>query len=474
MSCHVHPRRELPQHKLTVHRRWIPSSGIVTSLLMPVPYLLVSFAYPHLSTPQIPAFVGPGIAHLSTYKPNDVDLPDTSFSSSSVALSQTLTLTSGTLVLLALAGRIHASHSSLDRRKRTLGVAGDTERKPSKVISVEGARRVAGRVLSVGLPIYASLKLGGGRSSLIMLVAGTGGLLSPEGQKEDLSRMEGWKRLVTARKWTLVTLAVGIISDVLGFTSKEEIFSLGLGYLALALSFFIFPPPFSQKAANGSVVQASRPTSATSTSAVPATPWEGPSVATRSPSSLARISPLISTTQDTHLTLLTGVLSLIIVLLTSILSSSNIHPETPLQWLCFALAIIGGASALVISQPMTLNLNPKWSFLVGSSSLLFISNIFSASTWTSCSFQAILVGLSYIGVQLNKNSITSPGVHKHHHHHRVDEHHAKNHELKSSKLTTLLLKWSQRWPLLHSILLEKDSRRIFYFMRYVQGQRNAL
>lgn len=35
-----------------------------------------------------------------------------------------------------------------------------------------------------------------------------------------------------------------------------------------------------------------------------------------------------------------------------------------------------------------------------------------------------------------------------------------------SVVTRFLLNRVQQWPLLHSILAEKDSRRIFYFMRY--------
>ena len=38
----------------------------------------------------------------------------------------------------------------------------------------------------------------------------------------------------------------------------------------------------------------------------------------------------------------------------------------------------------------------------------------------------------------------------------------------TSPLTRYLLTKVQSWPLLHSILAEKDSRRIFYFMRYVR------
>ena len=37
-------------------------------------------------------------------------------------------------------------------------------------------------------------------------------------------------------------------------------------------------------------------------------------------------------------------------------------------------------------------------------------------------------------------------------------------EMGHSRVTQVLLEWAQRYPLLHNILVEKDSRRIFYFM----------
>ncbi|TVY81037.1 putative zinc transporter cis4 [Lachnellula suecica] len=42
--------------------------------------------------------------------------------------------------------------------------------------------------------------------------------------------------------------------------------------------------------------------------------------------------------------------------------------------------------------------------------------------------------------------------------------HAHKHPEPKSKFTSLLLPYVMRWPLLHAILAEKDSRRIFYFM----------
>lgn len=42
---------------------------------------------------------------------------------------------------------------------------------------------------------------------------------------------------------------------------------------------------------------------------------------------------------------------------------------------------------------------------------------------------------------------------------------AHDHSAERSRFTNLLLPYTARWPLLHTVMTEKDSRRIFYFMR---------
>ncbi|KAI0165562.1 cation efflux protein [Xylariaceae sp. FL1272] len=51
-----------------------------------------------------------------------------------------------------------------------------------------------------------------------------------------------------------------------------------------------------------------------------------------------------------------------------------------------------------------------------------------------------------------------PGHHNHHH----DHHHSHSQDF--SKMTAVLLPYTSKWPLIHAIMTEKDSRRIFYFM----------
>jgi zinc transporter 5/7 len=63
-----------------------------------------------------------------------------------------------------------------------------------------------------------------------------------------------------------------------------------------------------------------------------------------------------------------------------------------------------------------------------------------------------------------------------HHEHKHDHHHGHHHshahqdhekEAKRSLFTRTILPYTARWPVVHAIMTEKDSRRIFYFMMYV-------
>ncbi|KAI1431853.1 cation efflux protein [Xylaria sp. CBS 124048] len=54
----------------------------------------------------------------------------------------------------------------------------------------------------------------------------------------------------------------------------------------------------------------------------------------------------------------------------------------------------------------------------------------------------------------------SHDYHDHHNHHDAPHDHSHNY----SRFTGLLLPYTSKWPLVHAIMTDKDSRRIFYFM----------
>lgn len=71
---------------------------------------------------------------------------------------------------------------------------------------------------------------------------------------------------------------------------------------------------------------------------------------------------------------------------------------------------------------------------------------------------------SYFGAIEDRSHRHSHGSHDHHHHNHV--HVAE----KRSRVTEMILPLVESSPLLHSIMLEKDSRRLLYFMRQVLAQ----
>lgn len=57
-------------------------------------------------------------------------------------------------------------------------------------------------------------------------------------------------------------------------------------------------------------------------------------------------------------------------------------------------------------------------------------------------------------------------AHDDHDHDHNHDHGEQDHSVKRSRFTALLLPYTAGWPLLHAIMTDKDSRRIFYFIAY--------
>ena len=86
--------------------------------------------------------------------------------------------------------------------------------------------------------------------------------------------------------------------------------------------------------------------------------------------------------------------------------------------------------------------------------------------WLSFFFQSIIIGASYVAFLLDtrlNSPATSHTNHHDHHHHQYNKAYPAG-IVGASRLTNYILPKVQSWPLLHTILTEKDSRRIFYFM----------
>ena len=427
--------------------KWGTVSELFNSILIPLPYVLASLAFTSL---------------VARPDPLD-DLPLSNFTLPKVpVLVEISTLTSLTLVFVGLRGKIGAMLAApVDKRKKTL--TGVEEVHKTKWMNL--ARRIAARFLTVGLPFYATSKLGGARVTLVMLTALATNIMTIEEEEiTDLTQTSGWNRLLKKSRWTLMSVLLQLISDLTGFTNSTAVFEILLGYITLGIAVFVLPPCFLSSKPRVSVVTSTAPASESKTSAVLATPWETPPQLQEKPSRVPTISPMICSLEDIGLTFYSGIVGLLSTIAFILFGpSAGAGSEGQLAW--SFLSPIATALALTTANPKALRGNKKIGLVLGSLFSSSVLNILYNETWSSFVYQSIFIGFSFAATKLDTHATSSiPLRSDHHHHHhqptrlKIPEH------AQMSRFSEFVIQHVPHWPLLHSILAEKDSRRIFYFM----------
>ena len=425
----------------------ITTTEAVSSILVPLPYVLASLAFGALLQSQSKESELPHSARLDLYARNELPI--------------VCSLTSITLMAVGLKGKIWKPPANLDRRKKSLGGIQDAE----KPRLGDMARRIAGRILTVGLPFYATSKLGAARVGLVMLVGLASNILAIEDEVTDLTRVQGWRRLLTHRRWTVASILFQLVCDLTGLTNQSGAINNLLGYIALGLSVLILPPPFPSARPKTSVVTSSALASEAKTSTVLATPWETPQQLAPRSTKMHIISPMISSPQDVSLTLWSGaaigILSLVIALFN--LDSESVSPGQ-MSW-----NILSGCTAALVlttAEPKSIRSNKGLGLVLGSLVSSFLFTQLGGDLWRRFAYHSVLVGISFSALKRDTLTASSNSSRSHHHHH---QHATKSHTMEHGHMSTfsaLLIQSAPPWPLLRSILSEKDSRRIFYFMWY--------
>lgn len=363
-------------------------------------------------------------------------------------------LTSITLLLVGAKGKLSGPPVTRDRRKTSSG-------KSTQATAV-GARRIFERTLGVGLPFYATMKLGTDRAALIMLVALAADISNNEDETTQLKSIKGWKRLVIYRQWTLASIAFQIFCDFVGLTSQSVIWELSIGYVALVLSILFLPPPFPSVKSKNSPTSSFSATSTSPASRVLAAHWESRSQAKPTPISQPIVSPLLSTSRDIDLTLVAGltlgVLTCIIFVFTS---SAGALSYTDVGF--GFLAACAAALSFLLAQPHTIRQNSSLGLIIGSVLFLALMAGLRSDSWSHILYQGLFISVSFTAIKLD--TLLPASKPSHSERHTLHQHHHTNQEGQPSRFSEMLLRSCQHWPLLHSILAEKDSRRIFYFMR---------
>ena len=380
-------------------------------------------------------------------------------------------LTSGTLILVGGACKIRSFfrqeselHSTGAGHKRNPSLAS----LQSDSVNARRVRRVIASMLGVGLPFYATFHLGSERVGVVMLAALVTDLTNANNEPRDLPTRSGIKRLLGPRRWTMAVILLQLLYDVVGLTGYTSPYNSLLGYLILAICIFALPPPFSTAAAKKTYVSSPIEPPSPSGPNVLATLREAPSAVQNLPAPDLKASSLMSSPEDIDLTLAAGA---VLGILTFVISFFVIPTASDLSYFSYIggfAAVCAAAFTLTTTQTQRLRQSRGVGLLIASTSLSLLLAIVKPTSWTALAFQGFLISMSFTAIALDTHKpmiTTSNQTHTHTHLHSHHEgRKPAGHEAHPSSISCYLISQTGGWPLLHSILLEKDSRRIFYFM----------
>lgn len=385
-------------------------------------------------------------------------------------LLSTCAVTAGTLLLVGGTARLRGMFNRGSEPKPGAMGHRRTGSIQAEVMTIAGVRKILARSFSIGLPFYATLKIGGVQTGLVLLTALVTDLMG-SGNKLNLASTGGLKRLLKSRWWTMVAIFLQAICSLVILNSGKGLIEKLSGLVALSLCVLVLPPPFPAHSSKKDHMTSPAEPPPSSGTSILTTLKEIPTTSSAIVSD-PKVSSLTLSPNDIDLTLaagtLTGLLTIISYVFSSIPSAGAI-PMNLVGWGCFA--IITAALSLTMAQPQSLRQSRGIGLLIGSFISCSSLNILGLTPLTTSAYQAALIFLCFAATikdtHLSHSSTHHTHGHNHgHSHHEHTEKHMGHHD-EPSRFSKFVLRSSQEWPLLHSILVEKDSRRIFYFMMYL-------
>jgi solute carrier family 30 (zinc transporter), member 5/7 len=312
--------------------------------------------------------------------------------------------------------------------------------------------RLAQRTIGIGAPFFAALQLGGLNVSIMLLAVLSSGIMHSD--RTDLTSVHGWKQLLSQRIWTLAFSCLVCLAAS-HYTSTSSLSST-TGILTLLVVALLCSPPYRVEAAIGDSMM-SPPPSSKSTSAVPSNLWDATETSLALPVRYIS-SPLVASTEETSLTLIAGGFAgLAAGSLYLLLDSPSISATTVVVLLLICLFNVASLGSVEIA-------------IFGGTPIPLAAGLASAIICTTLIFfdfqalwqNSILALMAFMAVQLD---LTRSKTADHDLLHPArSEKHAQHMDRNISAPTKVLLQSTERFSLLHGILADKDSRRIFYFM----------
>lgn len=387
----------------------------MTGLIIVLPWIALSWfctQFAQSTAPQLPV--------------NDLDATVSNEYLVGIA-SKACALTAGTLILLGCGQIIRKSqqHGGSELSEGAL---------PAFTGSIVSAAFF--QVCSIGLPIYAGLKIGGFFIALALsLVLASGApTISPGNARGRLGQ----------KKLTVVLLAVVVLLGYFGLNAALDESPL-MGYVALLAAVFVIRPPFA--------VDHPRSTAEIGLGLS----------ATRDSISEKKLSdPGLASNDSSNNAVLDILSGLVLALVTLVASGSP--SVNGIHVISFGLTAGSFAISLLFSSPSDLQSPQKFGHAAATgAAALFCSAPSQEDIWVPYVARSTLAAISFFAARFDDRHLRL-GAHSHNrnHHH----HHSHTHS-NPSKVSNMILHLCEPYPLLYSILKESDSRRIFYFMTYV-------
>ncbi|KAH8435159.1 putative zinc transporter msc2 [Aspergillus melleus] len=389
----------------------------ITGILAAFPWIVVSWYYQQ---------------YVHWESPVPVPGEDTSDDTWTIASSGTLDHTAQRAGFLAAATMVLLGCSQAAQ----LAQRGDSMPGMPKIGPTE-IRSSFGKLCSIALPIYASLKIGGFLVAFALLLATATGLPTIISGSNS---QPGNKAGILQKKLTVGVILAVVVFSFLGMNTTWDTEPV-LGYSSLLLSVFVIRPPFS---ASVSAVSTSASGLGISVS--------GSSVDSKTASASASpVSPA-----EAVLTAATG---LLLALATAI--TSRAISFQAIDFVYILLTAGAFAVSLTFLIPNNLRSPHKIGLAIGTgTAALLCAPPMRDGVYLTYISRGILAALSFPAARFDDKHLRLV-THSHSHHHH--SHHGKD----ASRITNLIIRYSEPYPLLYSILKESDSRRIFYFMTYV-------
>jgi zinc transporter 5/7 len=348
------------------------------------------------------------------------------------------------LILVGVIAQISSSLQPLDRRK--------ADKSPGTFDIRSAPKRMAYNVLSVLLPFYAAMQLGGARVALALLTAVAAGVGAMDRKPGKHTPWDDMRRTLRTRKATCGAITLAMVADIMtSHTATHPI----LGYASLLTSMFLVPPPLPTAGWSlimGSQGQTSYVAQGSGRASLP------------KPSSL-----LVNSFENTLLTVASGLSLTVVAILYSLFHSSS--PSLSHHAVAFSTLSIASATALIyLSLPSSLRSQKHVGLALGSFiiAVVYTWEQFSTSSflWLSVPFAcAGLVGAVMFDTKPASIAAAHSHGHGHSHSDHAHTHDAHDHHLHGnhSRLSAFLIARATPGSIVHSILIEKDSRRIAYF-----------